>query len=71
MGTLRYFDLEKLKNDYNCDFLVETGTFEGDSVKYASSFSFKKIFSIEIYYSKSVQKMVNNVLNFCGEQCRG
>ena len=49
MGTLRYFDLEKLKNDYNCDFLVETGTFEGDSVKYASSFSFKKIFSIEIY----------------------
>jgi hypothetical protein len=49
MGTLRYFDLEKLKNKYNCDFLVETGTFKGDSVKYASSFSFKKIFSIEIY----------------------
>jgi len=49
MGTLRHFNLQQFIQDFNCKFLVETGTYKGDSVDYAMQFGFDKIYSIELY----------------------
>ena len=48
MGSLKRFNLSRIISEYRTEYLFETGTWKGDSVKYASQFGFKKIFSSEI-----------------------
>ena len=49
MGTLRFFNLQPLMEQYGCRFLVETGTGIGDGLHYASYFAFEKLWSVEIH----------------------
>jgi len=48
MGSLNYFNLNDFINQYGLDTCVETGLGHGDSIIYASSFGFSRLFSIEI-----------------------
>jgi hypothetical protein len=48
MGTLRKFDLERVRRHYGCVSFVETGTGSGHSLEYATGCGFKSIHSIEI-----------------------
>jgi hypothetical protein len=48
MGRLKRFNINRIQNQFETDFLFETGTWKGDSVAYALRFPFKKIFSSEI-----------------------
>jgi len=54
MGNLRHFDLSK----YGADSFIETGTGKGLGVEYATSFGFKKVFSIE-YVDSLYQEALN------------
>ena len=65
MGTLRHFNLQQLIQDFNCKFLVETGTYKGDSVDYAMQFGFDKIYSIELYDKRGEEEKSAN-LHFDG-----
>lgn len=63
MGLVSFFDVAKLKEKNNCEIFVETGTFKGDGVDYATRFGFKKIYSIEIFdelAQKAKQRFANN-----------
>lgn len=48
MGELILHDLNKYISTFNCKNFVETGTGKGNGLKYASSFPFKELISIEI-----------------------
>jgi hypothetical protein len=48
MGTLRFFNLQPLLEQYGCRILFETGTGLGDAVKYASYFRLDRMVSVEI-----------------------
>lgn len=48
MGSVKRFNLKRIKQEYNCSFFFETGTWKGDSVAYAAEQDFVKIFSSEI-----------------------
>lgn len=48
MGTLKRFNLEAINRSFGANVLVETGTYKGDSVKYAISHGLETIHSIEI-----------------------
>lgn len=48
MGSIKRFNLERIRKEYNCDFFFETGTWKGDGVAYAAKFPFKGIYSSEI-----------------------
>lgn len=48
MGHISYFDLDRLKQEYNADVFIETGTYLGDSLAHAAKYNFKKLISIEI-----------------------
>ena len=48
MGTLRFFNLQPLLEQFGCRILFETGTGLGDAVKYASYFRLDRLISVEI-----------------------
>lgn len=48
MGTLRFFNLAPLLEQFGCRVLFETGTGLGDAVKYASYFRLDRLISVEI-----------------------
>jgi hypothetical protein len=48
MGSLKRFNLNRFINQYNIEFLFETGTWKGDSIFFALNYPFKKIYSSEI-----------------------
>jgi hypothetical protein len=48
MGDLRLLNIEFLKQKYNIDTFVETGTSSGNAIRYAKNSSFKEIHSIDI-----------------------
>jgi hypothetical protein len=48
MGSIKRFNIERLKKDFGCDYFFETGTWKGDGVAFAQRFGFKKIYSTEI-----------------------
>ncbi len=63
MGFLKNFNLNELKNEYQIEVFVETGTYMGASLEYAIKSNFKDLYSIEIldsYYKKCVEKFKNN-----------
>jgi hypothetical protein len=49
MGTLRFFNLQPLMEQFGCRYLFETGTGIGDGVHYASFFAFERLWSVEIH----------------------
>ena len=59
MGTLRLFDIKNYIEEYEIDTFVETGTYLGDSLDYATEFNFKELYSIElldIFFLKCVDR---------------
>lgn len=63
MGTLKTFNLGKFIDEYQVDTFIETGTYLGDSLDYASKFNFKTLYSIELldeYYQKSLERFNHN-----------
>ena len=75
MGSLRHFDLHQYIEKYNIKYLVETGTYRGDSIAYALEFKFKHIYTIELdkeFYEYSNKRFQNNqnvtVLNNTSEK---
>lgn len=48
MGSLTRFNLNRIIQEYDSNYLFETGTLWGDAVEYALRSSFKKIISVEI-----------------------
>lgn len=48
MGSLRRFNLSRIKRIYQTPYFLETGTWKGDGVAYALRHGFEKIFSSEI-----------------------
>ncbi|MBK7082892.1 MAG: hypothetical protein IPH55_19850 [Betaproteobacteria bacterium] len=48
MGTLRFFNLQPLLEQFGCRVLFETGTGLGDAVQYASYFRLDRLISVEI-----------------------
>jgi len=48
MGCLKAHDLKRYIAGYKINTFIETGTGVGDSLRYASSFNFETLFSIEI-----------------------
>ena len=55
MGSLKFFNLQELKDRYHLDIFLECGLGWGDGIKYAQTFDFEKIYSIEIS-----QDVINN-----------
>ena len=49
MGTLRFFNLQPLMEQYGCRSLFETGTGIGDGLNYASYYAFERLWSVEIH----------------------
>lgn len=49
MGNLNKFNLKKIREDFNINTLVETGTYKGYSVNLALKYGFKKILSVDIF----------------------
>jgi len=62
MGDLKIYDLGDYRCRYNADIFVETGTFKGEGVEYASKFGFNEIHSIEIIkeLADDVEKKFSN-----------
>jgi hypothetical protein len=63
MGTLKIFDLNQYKIKNNLSVFVETGTYMGDSLDYASSFGFEDMYSIELldkFYNLCTQRFSKN-----------
>lgn len=48
MGSLRHFDIKKLKDEYGLKTFVETGTWKGDAVEFAYQCGYSPIYSIEL-----------------------
>lgn len=48
MGNINFFDLADIKEKINAKYFVETGTYEGRGVGFASQFGFEKCYSIEV-----------------------
>lgn len=48
MGSIKRFHLSRIKEEYNCDYFFETGTWKGDGVAHAQKIGFKRIYSSEI-----------------------
>lgn len=56
MGTLNLFPLSSYIETYRIENFVETGTYKGEGLEYASRFNFKKLFSVElmeVFYNES------------------
>lgn len=62
MGELSFFDLNTFINEYNTKVFVETGTYLGEGLSYAQTFSFEKLYSVEIVPSQAfkLKKQFNN-----------
>lgn len=65
MGQLKEHNLGKIKNLYNIDYLVETGTYQGGAIEHASGFNFKGYFSVEYYekFYKSAKSRLSKIDN--------
>lgn len=48
MGTLTSFSLSSYIESYGIETFIETGTYKGDGLEYASRFGFKNLYSIEL-----------------------
>lgn len=63
MGSLNKFNLGNFIQKYNSNVFIETGTWTGDGVDYASSFNFEKLFSVELVedlFLKAEKRFINN-----------
>ena len=63
MGTLKIFDLEKYINPTVENIFVETGTYRGDSLQFATNYKFDKLYSIELikeFYDDCKNKFASN-----------
>jgi hypothetical protein len=63
MGSIREHDITNLKNKYNLQSYVETGTGIGECLSYVEQFDFNEFHSIEIYekiYNDAVYKFKDN-----------
>jgi len=49
MGSLRFFNLQPLMEQYGCRTLFETGTGIGEGLHYASYYAFERLWSVEIH----------------------
>tara|TARA_R110000751_G_scaffold44605_6_gene101951 strand:- start:499 stop:1134 length:636 start_codon:yes stop_codon:yes gene_type:complete len=49
MGLVSFFNIQQMKSISSAEIFVETGTYKGEGVEFASNFGFEKIFSIEIF----------------------
>lgn len=49
MTTLRFFDLQKYLDKYRVTHFIETGTYEGASLSFATEFGFEDYWSIEYW----------------------
>lgn len=47
MGVIYFFNLNDFINRYKLNVFIESGTGDGDGIQYATTFPFKKIYSIE------------------------
>jgi len=65
MGDLKIYDLGEYRCKYNLDTFVETGTFRGEGVEYASKFGFDNIHSVEAVESlaSDAEKMFTDKSN--------
>lgn len=63
MSVLRNFNLKQIKDKYQIDTFLETGTAEGDGIEHALNFHFKDIISIEIIENQ-VLKMKQKFKNY-------
>jgi hypothetical protein len=70
MGQLRFFDIREIKERYNLDIFIETGTGLGDSLSYVYNFDFEELYSIELYkevydvvYEKFKNKLNIKIIN--------
>lgn len=62
MGHLQAFDTQSLINNYNLHGYIETGTGIGDSLSYALTLPFKKLYSIEYdprLYKGALEKFID------------
>lgn len=50
MGSLRFFNINELIEEYKTNVFVETGFGRGDGTSYACDCNFRKIYNIEIQY---------------------
>lgn len=63
MGNLSSFFLQTFIDLYKLEIFIETGTYKGDGLNYASKFNFKKLFSIELmdkFYTQSLDRFSND-----------
>ncbi len=63
MGSLRHFNLKPFIQKYDINYMIETGTFQGDAVAYALEFNFKNIYTIELikeYYEYCCKRFEGN-----------
>jgi hypothetical protein len=71
MGSIKFFNIQKLKDQHNIDTFIETGFGNGDGLSNILSINFKEIFSIEIMQCQidtfgSKFKNDNRVKLLCG-----
>lgn len=72
MGTLRHFDIEKIKSEFSLVHLVETGTNDGAAIDFCLQFDLKTYSSIELrknIFEQTQDRFRNhdNVFLYCGE----
>lgn len=72
MGAIHNFDIEEIKKTFNLEYLLETGTNEGDAIQYCMRYDFVKYFSVELlnnYYEICKKKfhLQDNVRLYLGD----
>lgn len=74
MGSISAFNIQDIKNKFNLNVFIETGTGMGLSLEYAMNYNFKAYHSIEInkdLYSENLKKFDNfddvNLINDTSE----
>lgn len=75
MGTIRSFDIARIKSEYQLKHFVETGTSTGGAISHCMQFGFKTYSSVELLqnvYEQTLEKFRENenVFLYCGESFR-
>lgn len=64
MGSLTTFDLKEYIDKYNIDIFIETGLgAKANGIRYASSYNFKKLYSVDIdkiYFDRALNEFKEN-----------
>jgi len=62
MGDLKIFNIQEIKNKFNLEVFIETGTLHGDTIEWLLPV-FNELYSIEIdkdLYQKAYNRFINN-----------